>query len=345
MPVFSLAEFWRLLVRWVVCDNQAFEVVENANFRSLLMLLKPDINVPSATTIKGEVMKCYGEGANRLGALLRHADCKISLTSDCWTSPNTKAFMAITVHFIDDDWVLRSLVSDFIHLGGSHSGEDLCAAFAASCDRFGVLDKILAITTDNASNIGRSLVLLERACHQNGIVFEEKEQHVRCMAHVINLAVQALLCKLDAEVADRKFDGAAVEETPDDDAVEEASDDGCSLDGDATMEASDDDCSLDDDAVQEASDDGPSLDGDVAMEASGLPCIAKLRLFVKKARFTPQRRVAFKGHCQACGTKPKQLILDTPTRWNSTHAMIKRARDLRGPLISIRALHRSIRVI
>jgi hypothetical protein len=70
------------------------------------------------------------------------------------------------------------------------------------CDEFGILGHIQGITTDNAANIDNFLGRLEGPCRIRNIVFDKKEQHVRCTAHIVNLAVQALLRKLgtvDAE--------------------------------------------------------------------------------------------------------------------------------------------------
>jgi hypothetical protein len=70
-------------------------------------------------------------------------------------------------------------------------------------------------------------------------------------------------------------------------------------------------------------------------------CIIKLRRLVVKIRSSPQRRNEFKGLCIACGLPVKELVLDTRTRWNSTHAMIKRACELKDPLSKMATTSRS----
>jgi hypothetical protein len=189
----------------MVRTNQPFSTTEDPDFRWLLRLLKPNLVVHSADTIKCEIMKRYQEEGPRIGDRLCNAGSKISVTLDCWTSPNTKAFMGITAHYIDHAWVPHSLVLEFVPLLGHHSGEDLCEAFVATCDRLGLLPKLLGITTDNASNIDNFLVRLEGVCFSRGIAFDKKEQHVRCMAHVTNLGVQALLRRLSGDVEDAEL--------------------------------------------------------------------------------------------------------------------------------------------
>ena len=100
---------------------------------------------------------------------------RISLTLDCWTSPNTQAFMGITAHYIDDAWVSRSLILDFISLEGEHSGENMCETLVATCERFNILpNNILGITTDNASNNKTLLECFERACHDRSVPFSKE---------------------------------------------------------------------------------------------------------------------------------------------------------------------------
>jgi hypothetical protein len=41
----------------------------------------------------------------------------------------------------------------------------------------------------------------EEACQDRGVLFDKNEQHVRCICHVANLAVQAFMDKLGAEAS------------------------------------------------------------------------------------------------------------------------------------------------
>ena len=87
---FSQEEFLKRLVRWVVCSNQPFSSVDAEAFHSLFTLFKPDVRVPSASTIKREIMRCHSEEAVHMRDRLRDVDSKISITLDCWTSPNSQ---------------------------------------------------------------------------------------------------------------------------------------------------------------------------------------------------------------------------------------------------------------
>jgi hypothetical protein len=60
---------------------------------------------------------------------------------DAWTSPNHKAYVAVSVHF-EKDGVPVSMLLDIVEVARSHSGLNLAAAFAKILDDFGISDKV-----------------------------------------------------------------------------------------------------------------------------------------------------------------------------------------------------------
>jgi hypothetical protein len=196
---FSEEEFRKRIVKWMMHGVIPFSAVELPEFRAMLSLLKSGVAVPSRHTVSRDTMVCYREEEGRVNERLRNAASKISITLDCWTSPNNKAFLGVTGHYIDKDWALKSLLVDFVPLSGEHTGENLCGALVDVCERRGILGKLQGVTTDNAANIGRLLTCFEGACSERGVMFAKDQQRVRCVAHVVNLAAQAFLCELRAE--------------------------------------------------------------------------------------------------------------------------------------------------
>ena len=117
----------------------------------------------------------------------------ISFALDVWTSPNVYSFLAITAHWITEDWELKDTLIDFVDLSGPHSEENLCNAFVASCRELGILPKIFAITSDNATNNDSFMKYLEDICKDENIPFDATGSRCRCIAHIINIAVQDIL--------------------------------------------------------------------------------------------------------------------------------------------------------
>jgi hypothetical protein len=65
----------------------------------------------------------------------------LSFVTDAWTSPNHKAFVAVTVHF-ENNGVPICMLLDIVEVAKSHSGANLAVAFAHILDAFGISDKV-----------------------------------------------------------------------------------------------------------------------------------------------------------------------------------------------------------
>jgi hypothetical protein len=78
-----------------------------------------------------------------MNQIFNDLDCKVSFTTDCWTSPNMIAFMGVTAHYIDNEWNLQACTIDFMNLPGSHSGSTLYEAFVSVLNTFQLKHKVL----------------------------------------------------------------------------------------------------------------------------------------------------------------------------------------------------------
>ena len=66
---------------------------------------------------------------------------KLHFATDAWTSPNHRAFVAITVHLeIQGEPVC--LVLDVVEVAESHTGAHLAAVFAGILKEFGIENKV-----------------------------------------------------------------------------------------------------------------------------------------------------------------------------------------------------------
>ncbi|CAJ0644510.1 4172_t:CDS:2, partial [Entrophospora sp. SA101] len=68
--------FRNFLICWIVCGNQPFIEIENEELKNLLRLLRPGVPLPSADTIKNEIIKSFDKECSNLKELLQ-VYCKI----------------------------------------------------------------------------------------------------------------------------------------------------------------------------------------------------------------------------------------------------------------------------
>ncbi|CAB5183107.1 unnamed protein product [Rhizophagus irregularis] len=203
IPNFTSGSFREFLVKWIVCDDQLIVVVKCEYLRKLFCLLNPNAKSLSADTIHNDIMKSFKDEKNKIQEILQNAPGRLSFTldalvkkCDAWTSPSYIPFLGITVHWITQDWQLKETLIDFCKLSGPHSGKNLYETFEHCCDDMRILTKIMAITTDNTSNNDTLIKMVQDTCKNRNIEFTASNNHVRCLAHVINLAIQDALSNL-----------------------------------------------------------------------------------------------------------------------------------------------------
>ena len=112
---------------------------------------------------------------------------KFAITTDVWTSCTNLSYLAVTLHWINENWSSSKILLDMVPLHERHTGSYIAEKIFETITYYGIGSRILAVTTDNASSMlvfGNILSeMLQSRC--NNLDFEQ----VRCAAHVLNLAV------------------------------------------------------------------------------------------------------------------------------------------------------------
>ena len=153
--------------------------------------------------------------------------------------------LAITGHWIDKNWILHEALLAFTLLEGSHTGARLAKEIFKTLDEFNIAEKLYCITTDNASNNTKAMRLWAKLLRRHkGITWDWEGNHISCLNHVINIAVQAFLKKINC------LDEPDDEDESEDDEEEEGSDD-----EEDDAEEEDEEHSDDDDGVEPIEDD------------------------------------------------------------------------------------------
>ena len=74
----------------------------------------------------------------------KNYDGRLNFTTDAWTSPNQRAYVAITVH-LEHKGEPISMLLDIVEVAKSHTGINLAAAFAKILEDYGISNKVLVI--------------------------------------------------------------------------------------------------------------------------------------------------------------------------------------------------------
>jgi len=147
---------------------------------------------------------------------------KIPIASDAWTSTNQLSFLALTASWITEDWELVISLIDFILLKGVHSGANMAGMTYKTLEEFDMKHKVsyrltaggssghcnahqvtiqyITNTGDNASNVGTFNHAVVDMLQENDARWElnADTSTIRCLSHIIHLAVLELLVGLKA---------------------------------------------------------------------------------------------------------------------------------------------------
>jgi hypothetical protein len=75
-------------------------------------------------------------------------DGKLNFATDCWTSPNHRAFAAVTVH-LEHDGKPLSMLLDIVEIAKSHTGITLAEEFARILEEFDVASKVSVLLCEH----------------------------------------------------------------------------------------------------------------------------------------------------------------------------------------------------
>lgn len=175
-------------IQWVITDLQPFTISDNPEFMGFITLLNSNYVLPCRQSVQKTVIEKYSHYKEIIKNTLQDTLGMISLTSDMWTSTASDSYYGITAHFVDRNWQLQSVVLDFAIMPQPHTGEIIKETFLTIMADFNIENKVLAITTDNASNITNGIELLAAEISSK---HSRPIYNIRCGAHVLNLTVQA----------------------------------------------------------------------------------------------------------------------------------------------------------
>ena len=137
----------------------------------------PSRNYFSQVAIPKMYDTCRKTVESELGQI-EHYAC----TTDLWSSRTTEPYISLTVHFLDQDFELKTRCLQTAYFPGEHTGENIACGLREALTSWNLREEQLAcITTDNGSNVVKATEL-------NHWV------RLQCFGHRLHLAIGK--CKL-----------------------------------------------------------------------------------------------------------------------------------------------------
>ena len=209
-PPFNDLKYKKNLIDMIIACDLSFAIVQEARFRQTLIVDRPEIEAilpTSHTTIKEWVLDAFQSRKIQIKDKISRARSKVNLSLDGWRAGNRDEYIAICSHFIDDDFKLIHCLLGFRKVYGAKSGQHIAEIAADVINDYEVGQNLGAFMMDNAGD--NDTMLKELATR-----FDINVSHsrLRCLGHIINLVVKALLFGKGVSKFERKLAGASYDE-------------------------------------------------------------------------------------------------------------------------------------
>ena len=174
--------FKEYYARWIVADNLPFTTGSSTAFQTLVNLLNSKVSIPD----RNEVLLTLDSKKMEAEKVIRKSIGKnfFSCTTDHWTSVANENYGALTLHFIDDEFVLQTVVLSFEKHAGGCSAVELQLQLQNSLLSWQLdMNHLVALVSDSASNMNSLGALITADCQAH---------HHYCADHILHLtAVKA----------------------------------------------------------------------------------------------------------------------------------------------------------
>ncbi len=184
--------------------NMSFRSIEHSKFIRLMNMFRFFINILKRTFFENQVRKKYQIIQSRFLQNLK-SHTKINIVLNNWTSSNNIAFMNVTNYFIDKNWKYREVLLAFQSLSDAHTNETMIKIVVNILKKYKLENRLLAIIIDNASNNEKMKKEMKKILKELDIEWDHEKNHVSCIAHVIQLAVNELLESMKVSAVNDKM--------------------------------------------------------------------------------------------------------------------------------------------
>lgn len=211
--VFNDFQFKDEFIDWAVDLDLTFRQATHQRTRNIFASCLEDIDkvLPkSPSTLSAWIKEMWDGDAGRrtwLKGTLHLAKSKIHLSTDTWTSEEGTNYVAVVAHFLDEKHKLQTALLDLRPLKGLHTGENIAKVMSTVIESYDIPAIVGFFIMDNASS---NDTCIEELAKQYPAI--TKQSRLRCVGHILNLIVKALLFGQGVSKLEKELCGASDDE-------------------------------------------------------------------------------------------------------------------------------------
>jgi hypothetical protein len=99
------------LALMIIVHEYPLSMVDHIGFRKFCAALQPAFKLVSRNTIRKDILDMYQVQKQSMVNYIKKLSSRVAVTTDLWTANHQrKGYMAVTAHFLDEDWKLKSFL-------------------------------------------------------------------------------------------------------------------------------------------------------------------------------------------------------------------------------------------
>ncbi|XP_015973324.1 zinc finger BED domain-containing protein RICESLEEPER 1 [Arachis duranensis] len=214
------------LARMIILHGYPLAMVEHVGFRVFVKNLQPLFELVTMNRVEADCIEIYDKEKQKVNEMLDKLRGKISLGADVWTTSNGSEFLCSTANYIDESWLLRRRILNFVAIDPSHT-EDMLSATIMTCLMDWDIDrKLFSVVLDSTAGNDVAIRIGERLSQNRFLYCNGQLFDIRCAASVLHVMVQHALVAISeliskvresiryvrsSQTVQAKFDGMAKE--------------------------------------------------------------------------------------------------------------------------------------
>ena len=165
------------MVRCLAKHMLLLRTVEKEGFKSLVRMFDPRYELSSRKYLTKKANPTLYSTTRATVEMEIATAAFFSATTAMWSSNTSEPYISYTIHFISEDWELRSRCLETLYLPQDHTGENITEALTHILESWSLDAKQqVCLTTDNGTNILAATVELGWT-------------RLSCFGHNLNLGV------------------------------------------------------------------------------------------------------------------------------------------------------------
>lgn len=147
------------LAKLVIAKSLPLSFVEGEEIDDFVKSLDLKYDLPGIGKLRNKLIPSNVERIKSNIKKILQGLKKINISSDIWSEPSLRAFIAFGAHGITEDWKLIKCILGVKRLLGSHTNAIIYKEFLELAKEFNIENKLYKIITDGGSNMVKALTI------------------------------------------------------------------------------------------------------------------------------------------------------------------------------------------